>query len=174
MPELAKRRRKKLQAVIDRDYEYQSYRDKDVEVRNGGPCGRGLYAVRQFLPGELVVEVGGQLHRKKDYPTSLYVMELDDKWYLEPDIPAAFSNHSCNPNSELVQLTKHTLGIVAVCNIEPETEIRYDYQWEAGWWVPECRCGAPNCRGWVVAEKEIEKMRRIAKRLKRKNKKKPR
>ena len=89
MPELAKRRRRKLQAVIDRDYEYQSYRDKDVEVRSGGPCGRGLYAVRQFLPGELVVEVGGQLHRKKDYPTSLYVMELDDKWYLEPDIPAA-------------------------------------------------------------------------------------
>ena len=168
MPELSKRRRKKLQAKIDAQYGYQIYRDRDVEIQHGGPCGRGLFAVRQFLPGELVVEVGGQLLRTKDYASSLYVMELNKKWYLEPDIPAAFSNHSCSPNCELVQVTKYTMRIVAICNIEPGTEICYDYQWPADDWVPKCLCGARNCRGWVVAANKVKRMRKIAKRLARK------
>lgn len=173
MAVLDKKRRAKLQAKVDKKLGYRHYRDKDVEVHNGGSCGYGMYAVRQFMPGELIVEVGGQLLRQDKYATSRYVMELDDKWYLEPDIPAAFSNHSCNPNSELVQLTKYTMGIVAICNIEPGTEICYDYQWPALDWIPKCQCGAPNCRGWVVAADEVEKMKRIAKRAKRK-KQKPR
>ena len=173
MPEIDKKRRVKLQRKVDKRNGYRSYCDKDVEVRNGGPCGHGMYAVRQFLPGELVVEIGGQLHSQKEYDCSRYVMELDKKWYLEPDIPGAFANHSCNPNSELIQLTKHTMGLVAICNIEPGTEICYDYQWPAVDWIPQCHCGAPNCRGWVVAAEEAEKMQRIARRAKSK-KRKPR
>ena len=171
---LNKTRRKKLQARLDRDFGYRTYQDKDVEVRNGGPCGFGMFAARQFLPGQLVVEVGGKLLKQKEYGASCYVMELDKKWYLEPDIPAAFSNHSCNPNSELIQLTRFTMGIVAICNIEPGTEVCYDYRWPAIDWIPECHCGAPNCRGWVVAKSEVKAMRKLAKKAKKKEKKKPR
>jgi SET domain-containing protein len=163
MTALDKRRRKKLQAKVDREYGYRDYRDDDVEVRKSR-SGSGVFAVRQFLPGELVIEIKGQLLPIKHYDGSTFVMELDRKWYLEPTIPAAFLNHSCNPNTELLQVTRYTLGLIALCNIEAGTEITFDYQWPALDWIPRCLCGAPTCRGWVVSQDEVKKMQRIAKR----------
>jgi hypothetical protein len=163
MSGLSHERRKKLQEKVDREYGYREYRDDDVEVREG-KCGFGVYAVRQFFPGELVIEITGQLLSQKDYEGSTYVMELDEEWYLEPTIPAAFLNHSCSPNADLLQVTKHTMGLVARCNIEPGTEITFDYQWPAEKWTPKCQCGAPNCRGWVVEKRAVKKMKKIAKR----------
>ncbi|MEM1228479.1 MAG: SET domain-containing protein-lysine N-methyltransferase [Planctomycetota bacterium] len=160
---LDKQRRKKLQSKVDQYYWYRSYYDDDIEVRHAGKCGYGVFAARQFQPGELVTEITGQLIRQKDYEGSEYVMELDSKWYLEPATPGAFLNHSCSPNCELVQLTDISLGVVAICNIEQETELNFDYAWEAFDWNPVCRCGARNCRGWVVAADQVKKMRRIAK-----------
>ena len=162
MDQLKKRRRKKLQSRVDKDYGYREYHDDDVEVKKGKQ-GRGVFAARQFLPGELVIEVTGQLLPRKKYAGSSYVMELDDKWSLEPSIPAAYLNHSCSPNCQLVHLTKYSLGLLALCNIEPGTELTFDYQWEAFEWSPRCRCGAPNCRGWVVAQECLKKMEKLAK-----------
>ena len=62
------------------------------------------------------------------------------------------------------------MGIVAICNIEPGMEICYDYQWPALDWTPRRHCGAPNCRGWVVAASEVKRMKKIAKKAKRKGK----
>ena len=168
MSKLKKKRRKRLQRKLNESYGYQRYRDKDVEVRNGSPCGHGLFAARQFTPGELVIEIGGQMHRQREYDGSRYVMELNKKWYLEPDVPGGFANHSCNPNCDLVQLTKYTLGLVAVCNIESGIELCFDYGWPAADWVPTCACGAPNCRGWVVAANQVRVMRKIVRRAARK------
>lgn len=165
MSALGKRRRRKLQSRVDREYGYRAYGDDDVQVEQG-KCGSGVHAVRQFLPGELVMEISGQLLPIKSYDGSSFVMELDDKWYLEPTIPAAFLNHSCSPNAELLQLTKYTLGLIALCNIEAESEITFDYQWPALDWIPQCQCGAPNCRGWVVGKDAVKKMAKIAKRKK--------
>ncbi len=163
---LGKRRRKKLQSKVDREYGYRRYHDPDVEVREG-KCGSGVYASRQFLPGELVMEITGQLLPQKTYDGSSFVMELDNRWCMEPAIPAAFLNHSCSPNTELLQVTKYTLGLLALCNIEPGTEITFDYQWPARDWIPRCQCGAPNCRGWVVGKQAVKKMEKIAKRAER-------
>ncbi|EMB14307.1 SET domain-containing protein [Rhodopirellula europaea] len=168
MTALDKQRRKKLQAVVDKDYSYRSYYDDDIEVKSTGRCGFGVYAARQFQPGELVFEVTGQLINKKHYEGSEYVMDLDEDWYLEPSTPGAFMNHSCSPNCELVQLTEFSLGVVAICNIEAETEISFDYAWEAFDWNPKCQCGARNCRGWVVSQDEVKKMKRLAKGRKKK------
>lgn len=164
MTALAKGRRKKLQAKIDKKLGYKDYCDDDIEVRSAGPHGHGVFAARQFEPSELIMEVRGQLLRQSEYEGSLFVMEVDDEWFMEPAIPAAFLNHSCNPNSELVQVGRYTMAIVAICNIEAGTEICFDYQWQAEEWIPRCRCGAPNCRGWVVGEDSVKKMKKLAKR----------
>ena len=164
MTQMEKSRRKELQAIIDRDYDYRTYSDDDVVVAEVGKHGRGLFANRQFLPGELVIEISGQVLRQDEYGASTYVMELSKKLYLEPGIPGAFANHSCNPNCELIRLTKYTMGLVAICNLEAGTEICYDYQWPALDWIPRCCCDSPTCRGWVVAEKEVSKMKKLAKR----------
>ncbi|TWT80055.1 SET domain protein [Planctomycetes bacterium CA13] len=161
---LGKRRRKKLQNRVDEKLGYRSYHDGDVAVKSTGADSLGIYAVRQFTPGELVMEIRGQVLAKASYEGSTYVMELDDDWYLEPAIPASFLNHSCNPNSELVQLSKLTMGLVAICNIEEGSQITFDYCWPALKWIPRCECGSPNCRGWVVAQDEVEKMKKIARR----------
>ncbi|QDS91375.1 SET domain protein [Roseimaritima multifibrata] len=171
MSGLSKKRRAKLQQKLDEDYGYRQYADRDVEVREGA-CGHGVHAVRQFLPGELVIEICGQVLSQKKYDGSTYVMEMDDEWYLEPTIPGAYLNHSCNPNAELLKLTDSSMGIIAICNIEPGSEITFDYQWTAGDWVPRCQCGAPNCRGWVVGADSLEEMKEFAKEQKQKSKRK--
>ncbi|QDV61874.1 SET domain protein [Crateriforma conspicua] len=159
---LTKKRREMLQKKIEDDFGYRRYHDRDIEVIDrGGSKGCGVFAARQFLPGELILEVRGQLLNQKDYEGSTYVMEFDDKWYLEPGVPACYVNHSCSPNTELMKITKFTMGFVAFCNIEAGTEITFDYQWEAADWIPRCNCGAPNCRGWVVGETEVKKMEKL-------------
>ncbi len=165
---LTKKRRKMLQKKIEDEFGYRRYSDRDIEVIDrGGSAGCGVFAARQFLPGELVLEVRGQLLSQKDYEGSTYVMELDEKLYLEPAVPAAFVNHSCSPNTELIKITKYTLGFITFCNIEAESEITFDYQWEAADWIPKCNCGAPNCRGWVVGADQVKKMEKIVKKKKR-------
>lgn len=165
--ELSKKRRRKLQAVADADYGYRSYEDRDVYVRDhGGKLGCGVFANRQIFPGEIAFEITGQLIPAGDYDGSTYAMQLEDGWYLEPVIPGALVNHSCSPNCELIQVTPTSNALIAICNIEEGTELCFDYQWEAKWWTPKCKCNAKNCRGWVVADSELKKMKRIASRSK--------
>ena len=76
MTQMEKSRRKELQAIIDRDYDYRTYSDDDVVVAEVGKHGRGLFANRQFFPGELVIEISGQVLRQDEYGASTYVMEL--------------------------------------------------------------------------------------------------
>lgn len=163
------KRRQELQKKIDQIPGFRNYQDDHVEVREGKQ-GFGVFAVRRFLPGELVFELTGQYLPKKHYFGSDYVMDLNKDWYLEPTIPGAFLNHSCSPNCELIEIGKDTLGLVAICNIEPEMEVTFDYQWEARDWIPRCRCGAMNCRGWVVSADSLAKMKKIAKKEKKKKK----
>ncbi len=155
------KRRKKLQKRLDAKHGYRNYCDRDVEVGENA-CGRGVYAARHFLPGEIVMEIQGQLIRRKGYPGSDYLMELTKKWALEPAIPAVFINHSCSPNTELVQLSKFVMLIVANCNIEPKSEITFDYRWIAHEGTPRCKCGSPNCRGWVCDKNEVAKAKKLA------------
>ncbi|QEG42041.1 SET domain-containing protein [Roseimaritima ulvae] len=171
MTALSKKRRAKLQAKLDKHHGYRHYEDDDIAVKEIKGCGLGVFAQRQFLPAELVIEIHGQLLRHDQYEGSTYVMEMDEQWYMEPAVPAAFLNHSCSPNCELVQLTKYTMGLVAICNVEPESQLTFDYGWQADDWIPECRCGAKNCRGWVVEKSQVKKMREFAKKREKKRNK---
>jgi len=158
---LTPKRRKKLQKKLDTKHGYRAYGDQDVAVREN-ECGRGVYAVRRFLPGEIVMNVEGQFIRTEGYSGSEYLVELTKEWSLEPAIPAVFINHSCSPNTDLVQFSDFEMLIVAVCNIEPGTEITFDYRWAAHEGTPECKCGSPNCRGWVCDATEVKKAKKIA------------
>jgi hypothetical protein len=160
-------RRQELQDKIDQIPGFRNYYDDHVEVRKN-KYGHGVFASRRFLPGELIFEITGQYLAKKNYLVSDYVMDLNKNWFLEPTIPAAFLNHSCSPNAEMIEIDKNTLGLVAICNIEEESQITFDYQWEARDWIPRCRCGALNCRGWVVAKEFVGEMEQYAKKAKKK------
>jgi hypothetical protein len=86
---------------------------------------------------------------------------------------ARFINHSCDPNCEAV-IEARRVFIEALRTIRPGEELSYDYSYdrddatgtgkEAEAQYP-CHCGAPNCRGTILApEKKKRKPRKKGKR----------
>lgn len=67
--------------------------------------------------------------------------------YVDPGYPGRFINHSCEPNAGLVDDT----CVIALRQINPGEEIRYDYSTALleRYWVLDCHCGSPRCRGSV-------------------------
>jgi SET domain-containing protein len=124
----------------------------DVEVRDAGDKGLGVYARRTFHEGEFVFR---RRHRR-----TVSSEELDDlsAWermhmcelgfdrfaILEP--PGCFLNHSCDPSA-----IRHGVNVFAWKPIEAGQEITIDYRlnaFDGDSWA--CRCGASNCTGTVV------------------------
>jgi hypothetical protein len=68
----------------------------------------------------------------------------------DPDDPATYGNHSCDPNAWLVD----EVTIVARREIAAGEEITIDYATMSGYeaWTMTCRCGArqPECRRAVT------------------------
>ncbi|HPF35162.1 MAG TPA: SET domain-containing protein-lysine N-methyltransferase [Candidatus Krumholzibacteria bacterium] len=122
-----------------------------VEVR---PCaiGRGLFALRAFAPGELILRLDGPRYEREDpihaTEQGANLLQTGRRTYILLTDPAVFANHSCDPNAGVVENRK----LVAIRAIEPEDEITFDYSttMEEDFWTLECRCGAENCRGKVT------------------------
>ena len=126
----------------------------DVYPREvSGVVGFGLFAGRDFQKGELVVRATGEV---LPYQTR-HSIQVDWDRHLEPDPPARYLNHSCDPN---VGIQTNEFGLpdfVAMRGIEQGEEIRFDYamsEWKhyersdpALEFDLTCRCGSENCRG---------------------------
>jgi SET domain-containing protein len=138
---------------------------ENVEVREGQPGkGRGVFALRRFTIGEMVLEITGQVIVDANYD-SRYCMELGLDTVLEPHAPGGLINHSCDPNCELTHYSDTTLALYALVNIEPGRELTFDYQWPAEVGAVRCRCKSPKCRAYIVeAGAELRKLRRLLKR----------
>ena len=139
-------------------------------LRKSDIQGRGAFATRQIRRGQRVIEYTGEridddeADRRYDddkmsrHHTFLFV--VDDKTIVDAAVggnDARFLNHSCDPNCEAVIERKH-IYIYALKTIRPGEELVYDYQYEHTKDHTEedekfyaCRCGAPNCRGTILA-----------------------
>ena len=80
---------------------------------------------------------------------------------------ARFINHSCAPNCEAVIVDGKRIYIEAITDIPLGAELVYDYQYErtdthtaADERFYACRCGAPACRGTILAPEKRRKKRR--------------
>jgi hypothetical protein len=63
---------------------------------------------------------------------------------LDNDSPGCFVNHSCDPNAAIIDDS----NLVAIRDIYPDMEVRYDYSTtmlERSFEM-ECRCGSRRCR----------------------------
>jgi SET domain-containing protein len=135
-----------------------------LRVVSSGIHGYGVIATRDFAPGEVVAEVDGVLwssaHEERDDTYSLW---LDGDWMFDMVDQTRWINHSCAPNCE-VEGDVESDGaawarIVALVPIRAGEEVTYDYAFEAEVAEP-CRCGAPTCRGYIVDEDELPRLRR--------------
>jgi hypothetical protein len=121
--------------------------------------GRGVFAKCRLPAGMVVGEIlGTVMQTHPDDPQ--YCMELPSGRLLEPAAPLRYINHCCDPNCELfywfdedASVQEDRLWLQTIRPIEAGEELLIDYSWPADAAIP-CRCGAADCRGWIVDPEE--------------------
>lgn len=131
--------------------------------------GKGVFARRHFTIDAIVGEIEGELIEDDDYGSD-YCMCFGDGRVLEPAAPFRFVNHSCSPNCEFVWYDVNEgksgapkdrrMFLIATRDIHPDEELTIDYAWPAEGAI-RCRCGADNCRGWVVDARQLDEIAQL-------------
>lgn len=119
--------------------------------------GWGLFAARRFNAGEVVTRFDGprvHIESMKGIPSEVWdhLLNVGPVDYLIPREPEARTNHSCDPNTGLVD----DIVLVAMRAIEKDEEITFDYSTTVvDDWHMECQCGAPCCRGYIGKYRDL-------------------
>ena len=149
------------------------------EVRRSPIQGRGAFATRQIRKGTRIIEYVGEhisheeADRRYDDETMsrhhTFLFTLDDEVVIDAAVggnESRYINHSCEPNCEAVIEDDH-IYIEALRTIREGEELLYDYQYERTAETTEederlyvCHCGAPTCRGTILAPKKKRRPRR--------------
>lgn len=140
-----------------------------VAFRNSAIEGRGVFARRRFDAGDVVVAYAPKQRRVDVWDpeaealaqTKLTLLS-DDGTVIVPDtsVPGGWlCNHSCRPNATIYSAGEGR--IQALRTIIPGQEVTIFYGWVTRN-QPErdpCRCGAPNCRGFINFDLSDEEAR---------------
>jgi SET domain-containing protein len=150
-------------------------------VRRSDLHGQGVFAARDIPAGTRILNYAGR---------RLTPEEADARWPVDPEDPyhtfyfalssgtvidggqrgndARWINHSCAPNCEARENAAETrVAIYALTDIPAGTELVYDYGLVTEERITralkrhyQCRCGAPECRGTMLATKSPKKKKR--------------
>jgi uncharacterized protein len=147
------------------------------ELRTSPIAGVGAFATRPIARGTRIIEYTGEritnaeADRRYDEDKMsshhTFLFTLNRQTVVDAAIggnEARFINHSCAPNCEAVIEDGRRIYIEAIKHIPVGEELAYDYQYERMDDHTEqderfyaCRCGAPNCRGTILAPKKRKK-----------------
>lgn len=118
---------------------------EDVRIVTSGHKGRAVIALRAFHPAELVV-IGRAVSVLPERATHSFQKDWDT--HVELDAPARFMNHSCQPNTGVVDNSHDGYDFVALREIQPGDEVTWDYETTeyVSIAVPRCLCATKNCR----------------------------
>ena len=122
-------------------------RNDDVEIRPSSIHGNGLFALRSFERGEVVLRWNLSLTIPNEEVASLTVEEqrylhpLDQHRSVVVQRPERFVNHSCDNNTVVREFCD-----VAIRTIEPGQEITSDYSSDGSGASFNCSCGSKDCR----------------------------
>jgi hypothetical protein len=149
-----------------------------IEVRDSSIHNKGVFAAKDIPKGTKIIEYVGEKVTKAESSRrvtktiddadhengAVYIFELNKRHDIDGNFPyntARLINHSCEPNSE-VDIIKGHIWIIAQRKIEKGEEINYNYGYDFEDWEDHpCRCGAKNCIGYILAEDEWPKLRRV-------------
>ncbi len=129
--------------------------------------GLGAFAARPLPAGTRIIEYVGELIDKAESLrrcelNNEYIFSLDQEHDIDGNVPwnpARFINHSCSPNCEAV-LEKGHIWITATRDILAGEEVTFNYGFDLeDYRNYPCRCGAPNCVGFIVAEEFFSHVR---------------
>jgi hypothetical protein len=135
---------------------------KVLSVRSTA-AGKGLFARKLFRKRQAIGHMDGTVITGDDYDPD-YVVDLGDVGVLDPDVPFRYLNHSCEPNCELLewQSTRNAgpqIWVHAIKTVRQSDQLTIDYGWPAESAIP-CLCGTASCRGWVVDQSELARVKR--------------
>jgi uncharacterized protein len=135
-----------------------------IEVRESGVHGRGVYAA-QFIPeGTRIIEYTGERVSWETAPDDdndphTFNFGLENGEVINPEVggnDARWINHSCDPNCEAVE-EDDRIFIYAKRKIQAGEELLYDYRMQIDEPITDaakkkfaCHCGAFNCRGTML------------------------
>lgn len=146
-------------------------------VRESTIHGSGVFAARDIVAGEKIVEYRGEKITKaeaeqrglarearKDGAGRVYIFELNQRYDLDgdiPDNPAKFINHSCEENCEAV-LERGKVWIYSKREIRAGEELTYDYGYALEHFLDHpCRCGSPRCARYIVHQTARTKLKQL-------------
>lgn len=141
-----------------------------VEVKSSAIHGRGLFVRADIPAGARVIEYVGEKITKQEslsrcIANNEYIFALNDTCDLDGNVswnPARFANHSCAPNC-VAELDDERIWIVAIRDLQAGEEITFNYGYDLDEYRDHpCRCGAPGCVGYIVAEEFHPQLRRQA------------
>ncbi len=161
-----------------------------IQTRRSGVHGKGMFAVQDLAEGETLIEYVGEIISWKEAlrrhphdptdPNHTFYFHVDEKHVIDAKHGGNSSrwiNHSCAPNCEADE-QKGRVFIKALRNIPAGQELFYDYglvidakytkKLKAEY---PCWCGAPNCRGTLLAPKDKDDKKKAKKKSSKKSKK---
>ena len=141
-----------------------------ISVRYSNIHGKGVFATTLIPEGSRIVEYKGARISEDaaddkygdDESPHTFLFLLDDRIVIDASQrgnSARWINHSCEPNCEAVE-EDGRMFIDAIRDIQPGEELSYDYNLiveerytPALKQLYACGCGAPKCRGTILASK---------------------
>lgn len=123
----------------------------NVIVKSSSIQGNGVYSLKNFSAGELVLEID-DAHLVTD-ETSLSSEEYEshcdyfDNKVVLMQSPEIYINHSCDPNT-YIKTIDGVRKVLSMRDIKIGDEITYDYSINGdNDGTFDCDCGSKNCRG---------------------------
>jgi uncharacterized protein len=150
----------------------QSQPPLPFEIRPSPIQGLGAFATHPIPAGTRLIEYTGErlspAQADARYPDApgdrhhTYLFAIDDEVVIDAAVggnEARFINHSCAPNCDAV-VDGDRIWIETIRDVAPGEELAYDYAYlleerhtPAAKRRFPCHCGAPTCRGTILAKK---------------------
>jgi hypothetical protein len=130
----------------------------DVIVKKSEIHGLGVFASRDFEPGEKILAIDDTRVVDAEHPLRPELGEfghhcdhLADNQVVLMQYPERYINSSCSPNV-YVKTISGARHVIALKSIEQGDELTYDYIINChGGELWQCNCGSCNCRGTIVS-----------------------
>ena len=147
-----------------------------IQTRRSGVHGKGVFALQDLAEGETLIEYVGEVINWPEalrrhphdpaQPNHTFYFHIDENHVIDANVGGNSSrwiNHSCQPNCEAEE-DEWRVFIKALRNIGAGEELFFDY----GLIIEgrhtkklladyPCWCGAPACRGTLLAPKAVKK-----------------